>query len=471
MPRSLVSALLIGMLVLSVTTFNCSCSHRGSAVEGPVAEAWVARFKSPGACDAIGQAIALDSLGNICVAGTTGACKDNAHDNILTVKYDGTGKRLWLATYDGPVGGPDRAAGISVDAEGNIYVVGSTTIEKGYSQEPGKAAVVIMKYDGSGNQLWVATHEGTVGGGWGKGAMTMDDAGNVYLTGGTKGTEGYDVFFTVKYDTDGHHLWDSSFSWSEPGDAVGVAIALDKQGNVYATGSTSNTSTAQPEEFKSAIITIKYSSSGEELWTAEYDSGVLGFHGVSGIAIDSLGDVCVTGDTGRTAEDYVTIKYDSDGKQLWAAQYNGPDDNRDETNAICLDSLDNVYITGSGTSENSDDYATVKYDKDGNEVWVARYDGPGHGSDIPYAIAVDSSGNSYITGQSYYAGPEDFDCCTIKYDAGGHQVWVARYNGPASYNDYAEAIVVDNSGNVYVTGQSKNTDDDCCCLIAKYVPV
>jgi len=50
-------------------------------------------------------------------------------------------------------------------------------------------------------------------------------------------------------------------------------------------------------------------------------------------------------------------------------------------------------------------------------------------------------------------------------------VWVARYNGPASYNDYAEAIVVDNSGNVYVTGQSKNTDDDCCCLIAKYVPV
>jgi len=62
----------------------------------------------------------------------------------------------------------------------------------------------------------------------------------------------------------------------------------------------------------------------------------------------------------------------------------------------------------------SSDYATVKYDRNGNEVWVERYNGPGNTSDVAYALAVDPSGNVYVTRVSYKS-VTDSDYATIKY--------------------------------------------------------
>ena len=88
----------------------------------------------------------------------------------------------------------------------------------------------------------------------------------------------------------------------------------------------------------------------------------------------------------------------------------------------------------------------------GNNNGFARYDGPAISTDQATAIAVDGSGSVYVTGRSYGSGP-DYDYATIKYDSSGQQQWVARYDGPDS-NDEATAIAVDGSGNVYVTGRS-----------------
>jgi hypothetical protein len=127
-----------------------------------------------------------------------------------------------------------------------------------------------------------------------------------------------------------------------------------------------------------------------------------------------------------------------------------------------VDGSGNVYVTGySYGSETDDDYATIKYDPDGNQLWVQTYNGPGNYSDYAYAIAVDGSGNVYVTGYSYGSETDD-DYATIKYDPDGNQLWVQTYNGPGNYSDYAYAIAVDGSGNVYVTGVSygSGTDDD-----------
>src|SRR6266851_3101023 len=86
------------------------------------------------------------------------------------------------------------------------------------------------------------------------------------------------------------------------------------------------------------------------------------------------------------------------------------------------------------------------------EQWVARYTGP-VGDAQPLAIAVDDKGNSYVTGWSRGVGT-GYDYATVKYDSEGNEVWVARYNGPGNWDDIATAVAVDAEGDVYVTGSS-----------------
>ena len=135
------------------------------------------------------------------------------------------------------------------------------------------------------------------------------------------------------------------------------------------------------------------------------------------------------------------------------ARYHGPGTGADSASAIAVDSSGDVYVTGQsyGASTQSD-YATIKYDSGGQQQWVARYNGPGNSGDEAHAIAVDSSGNVYVTGQSYGAGTE-LDYATVKYDSAGQEEWVIRYNGQGKSFDIAHAIAVDRSGNVYVAGE------------------
>ena len=86
-------------------------------------------------------------------------------------------------------------------------------------------------------------------------------------------------------------------------------------------------------------------------------------------------------------------------------------------------------------------------------AWIRTYNGPANEDDGAYAIAVDASGNVYVTGYSWSYGTWE-DYLTIKYYPNGDTAWVRRYNGPENRLDRAYSIAVDDSGNVYVTGFS-----------------
>ena len=87
------------------------------------------------------------------------------------------------------------------------------------------------------------------------------------------------------------------------------------------------------------------------------------------------------------------------------------------------------------------------------QAWVARYNGTGNLDDVAEAVVIDNSGNVYVAGDSEGSGTGS-DYVTIKYDSAGQQQWVARYDGPAHDFDEADAIVLDQAGNVYATGFS-----------------
>ncbi len=151
-------------------------------------------------------------------------------------------------------------------------------------------------------------------------------------------------------------------------------------------------------------------------------------------------------------------------KKEWVARYNGPDNSFDQANAVAVDTDGNIYVTGEswslyGNGSIRTDYVTIKYDPDGNELRVIRYDdlSTSHKNIttlfIPViyqdTMIVDVVGNVYVIileSSSKYA--------TIKYDPYGKEMWANRYYGPDNSSNQPNALEVDDTGNVYITGGS-----------------
>jgi hypothetical protein len=246
-------------------------------------------------------------------------------------------------------------------------------------------------------------------------------------------------------------------TYNGPGNGIDIAFSVtaDEQGNVYVTGNSPGATSAND------ITTIKYNRNGRRLWLQRYNgpgNGDDGTNGTNAIALDAAGNVYVTGwSLGAESTDFVTIMYDANGVQQWAQRYDGPGHGYDAPYGVALDGSGNVYVTGvSAGTDTGDDYTTIKYDPFGQELWVKRYNGPGNAYDVAQALTVDASGNAYITGYSTAVNGLG-DCATLKYDPNGHRLWTKRYNGAADGSDYGTSIAVDLAGNVYVTGGSTGT--------------
>ncbi len=426
---------------------------------------WIKRLG--GASNDVGFGVASDPNGNAYVVGTYttsgnfnsggtgGELTSAGSSDAFLVKYDSTGKFLWVKSLGGS--GEDTAYAVTTDASGNVIVTGSfgsSNFNPGGSggtfATAGLQDIFVAKFNSGGTLLWSKCIGGTAND-IGRG-VAADGSGNIYLTGyfrstnvnfnpgGTGGTltpTGLDDAFLVKYDPNGSYLWGKNLGGS--GMDLGFAVTADGTGNVFVTGT--------------------YSKDG-----ANFNPG-----GTGGTHTATYG-----------AEDVFLAKYTSAGVFLWSKNMGGSA-NGDRGYGLAADPSGNIYVAGSfaQTGEfnmgaggglvntaGAHDAFVAKYDVSGGLIWVRA--GGGKGGDYAYSVATDPNSNVYIIGfvgdpggDFNRGGPDGVvtapngNVFIAKYAAMGDFLWVKSRGGPSF--DYGYGIASHPSGNLYLTGWFYNS--------------
>ena len=440
---------------------------------------------------------------------------------VFVAKYDANGALMWAKRAGGPNG--DVGNGIAVDDAGNSYITGSffNSATFGPGEDNGITLsgidfeIFVAKYDANGELAWAKRARESSAGELETGlGIAVDGAGNSYVTGHffVSATFGpseanqtilsgiFDEIFVAKYDASGTLVWakHAGGPYRTAIDA-GFGISVDGAGNVYVTGQFVNSATFGPGEANQTtligtfeeIFVAKYDASGALVWAKR--AGGSGVDASFGLAVDGAGNVYVTGQfensatfgageanqttlSGTSAEIFVA-KYDASGALVWAKRAGGPFGG-DEGHGIAVDGAGNSYVAGyfddSATfgageanqttlSGSNTETFIAKYDASGALVWAKR--AGGSGGDASFGLAVDGTGNSYVTGfffESATFGPGEANQTTLtgafeqifvaKYDASGALMWAKRAGGSSEVGVRAYSIVVDGAGSSYVTG-------------------
>ena len=433
-----------GQTFIHITGYSCSSYSSSTTADYATIkydadgnELWVARFDAAGTTDTA-YALVVDDSGNVYVTGTARYTSPTSQTRYATVKYNSAGEQQWVADYGGDGSSDHSARAIGFDSGGNVIVSGTTAT---------------IKYNTAGAVQWVTPFVENQAF-W----LATDSLGNTYTTGGG----------TVKLDSSGTIVWSDPFS--------GRAIAVDVDDDIYVAGFVKGDTSEDinNNDFK----TVKFGPDGTALWTMQHDgeghwdvprSMALYLDGADGKTY-----VIVTGisESDLTLNDYETVKHAAlDGAEQWSAKFDGFASSRATVEDLAIDSSGNVYVTGYYTSSGSStSYATVKYDPDGLELWVNSYDSDpaGRGTNRAQAIAVDAEGNVYVTGTVDDAVPGYF-CGTIKYDTDGVFQWETFYTNAAHSEACMDIGLFEDSSNgqtyVYVAVADQTTDENAFAII------
>ncbi len=242
--------------------------------------------------------------------------------------------------------------------------------------------------------------------------------------------------FIAKYNSTGHLLWEHIYNSSYEDRAFGVVV--DTTGNVYMAGYSYNVAT----DFD--VLLVKYSSAGTQLWNFTWDSGMAGVDKATSLAIDSSNNLYVAGTTENTTKgnkDSLLLKIAPDKTILWTETWIG-DTGDDQANDILIDGND-IYIVGQTTSFGvGTDALIAKYDLFGNLIWSSTWGGLAQ--DICYSVALDSSQNLIMVGDTQSFGAGSYDILIMKYTNTGTLLWNLTLGNSLVNHGYGVAVDVCN---------------------------
>ncbi len=365
---------------------------------------------------------------------------------------------LLASTY---LGGPyeDRGRAIAVDAEGNVFVAGET-LSSEFPTTPGvyrtsrngNTDVFVSKFNSELTNLLASTflggalnHERTC-------SIAIDAEGNVYVAGATYSTD----FPTTRgsYDAISNGRWNVFVSKFNNGltnliastllggnaDDCGYAIAIDTGGNITVTGETSSTDfPTTPGAYDTSynggycdVFVAKFNRGLTSLLASTFLGGSSGDYGRA-IAVDGAGNVFVTGNT--WPRDFPATP------GAYSISYNGGNDD------VFVSSLNNGLTS----------------------LLASTFLG-GYSNDFGKSIAIDGSGNVYVTGETVSPNfPTTEGAYAAAYKSGFKDIFVSKFNNQLSSlaastllggdaHDYGRAVAIGAEGNVYVAGSTSSAD-------------
>ncbi len=444
--------LLAGMLALSVQGIS----------QNPTVKVYEDWHSSSGTQNNFQRALVRSKgLGGATYYYTCGSTLNSSGNyDILIQKKNSSGTVLWSQTYNGAGNGNDYGADVQISTTGSVYVCGTY-----YKNSTDSNNAIILKYNASGTQQWAYTYNGA--GSRHDVFAAMQISTNAIVGVGTtyKGSTNLYDMLVARIDSSGNQVWTQTWDHLNLND---VAVNLWNNGTkVYIAGGAQSATTT----YKYAVFNVKLSD-GSIQGSTVTGGTAFGFDQLTDIQYDVNGYIYLTGgvlNTG-TLYDIETVKLDSALNIIWSATYSSSGAYNDVGSGITIDQVGNVIVTGYRTTATSGkDYVTIKYSSGGTQRWVSTFDNGTNETDSATCITVNPTDTNkiYVSGYSVYNGTKDY--WTLKYDGLGNLKWDIGFDHVADLDDRAFAIAVDSAGNVIVEGQNVLRDGTRSYSTVKYI--
>lgn len=256
--------------------------------------------------------------------------------------------------------------------------------------------------------------------------------------------------------------------YNGPANCVDLVTALetDAEGNVYVAGPSDQSAVCFDSSIADFVV-VKYNAEGEQLWARWYDGQAQGNDVPCAVAVNSFGDVYVAGTSfgGASGDDIALVKYLWKGLLLWERRYNGPAGGADRAWDMALAADGSIYVVGeSFGASGSIDALVLKYNASGDLLWERRTDGSVGGTDRALRIAIDRHSNAVVTGISRGADAST-DLQTLKYDPEGTLIWSHRFSSATGGYDSATAMALGPEDQIAVAGTARGQQEDYLVLV------
>jgi hypothetical protein len=265
--------------------------------------------------------------------------------------------------------------------------------------------------------------------------IASDNSNNIYVTGLVGSNTQHDIG-TIKYNPNGSVIWMKQYNGTSDAQDWGYDIASDNENSVYVTGFAYDTANRD-------FVIIKYDSSGNQIWDKkQFGRGNL-------ITVDHNNDIIAAG----FEDDAIVIfKYNKSGNLIWSFNFNPQNTYSCFPVKIIINTGNNILIGGEIETLNTNtDFLIIKLNSNGQVIWFRTFNGPLNNDDILRDFDITSNGNIIATGGTKI-NTERWDFLTVKYDSTGLMQWYKIFNVDTNTSNSANVISIDSSGNSFIIG-------------------